>query len=32
MENVLDVVKKDTFKGITKLTLLKKSAIVPPGP
>jgi len=30
MENALDVVKKDIFKGITKLTLLKRSAIVPP--
>jgi len=28
MENALDVVKKDIFKSITKLTLLKKSAIV----
>jgi len=32
MENALDVVKKDIFKGITKLTLLKRSAIVPPSP
>jgi len=32
MENVLDVVKKDIFKGIAKLTLLKRSAIVPPNP
>jgi hypothetical protein len=31
MENALDVVEKDISKGITKLTLLKKSAIVPPG-
>jgi len=28
MENALDVVKKDIFKEITKLTLLKKSAVV----
>jgi len=27
----LDVVKKDIFKGIAKLTLLKRSAVVPPG-
>jgi len=32
MGNALDVVKRDTFKGIIKLTLLKRSAIVPPGP
>jgi len=32
MENISDVVKRDIFKGIAKLTLLKKSAIVPPGP
>jgi len=32
MENVLDAVKKDIFKNITKLTLLKKSAVVPPNP
>jgi len=31
MENALDVVKKDIFKGIAKLTLLKKSAVVPLG-
>jgi len=31
MENILDAVKRDIFKGIAKLTLLKKSAIVPPG-
>jgi len=30
MENALDVVKKNISKGITELTLLKKSAIVPP--
>jgi len=32
MENVLDVVKRDIFKGIAKLTLLKKSAVVSSGP
>jgi len=32
MENALDVVKKDISKGIAKLTLLKKSAVVPPTP
>jgi len=31
MENILDAVKRDTFKGIAELTLLKKSAVVPPG-
>jgi hypothetical protein len=31
MENALDVVEKDISKGIAKLTLLKKSAVVPPG-
>jgi hypothetical protein len=31
MENTLDMVEKDISKGIAKLTLLKKSAIVPPG-
>jgi len=30
MENTLDVAEKDIFKGIAKLTLLKKSAVVPP--
>jgi len=30
MENALDVVKKDISKSITKLTLLKKSAVIPP--
>jgi hypothetical protein len=30
MENTLDVEEKDIFKGIAKLTLLKRSAIVPP--
>ena len=29
IENALDVVEKDIFKGIAKLTLLKKSAVVP---
>jgi len=32
MENTLDVVEKDIFKGIAELTLLKRSAVVPPGP
>jgi len=31
MENALDVVGKDISKGIAELTLLKKSAVVPPG-
>jgi len=31
MGNTSDVVEKDISKGITKLTLLKKSAIVPLG-
>ena len=30
MENALDMVEKDIFKNITKLTLVKRSAIVPP--
>jgi hypothetical protein len=30
MENALDVVKRDIFKGTVKPTLLKKSAVVPP--
>jgi len=30
MENALDVVKKDIFKGIAELILLKRSAAVPP--
>jgi len=30
MENALNIVEKDISKGIAKLTLLKKSAIVPP--
>jgi len=29
MENTLDAVKKDIFKSITKLTPLKRSAVVP---
>jgi len=29
IENVLDAVKKDIFKNITKFTLLKKSAVIP---
>jgi len=32
MENTLDMVKKDIFKSIAELTLLKKSAVVPPVP
>jgi len=32
MENALDVVKKDIFKGITELILLRKFAVVPPNP
>jgi len=32
MENALDVVEKDISKGITELTLLKKSAVVPSTP
>jgi len=31
MENALDIVEKDISKGMAKLTLLKKSAVVPPG-
>jgi len=31
MENALDVVEKDISKEIAELTLLKKSAVVPPG-
>jgi len=30
MENTLDAVKKDIFKEITELILLKRSAVVPP--
>jgi len=29
IKNALDVVKKDIFKSIAKLTLLKKSAVAP---
>jgi len=32
MENILDIEKRDIFKGITELTLLKKSAIAPLSP
>jgi len=32
MENASDVVKRDISKGIVKLTLLKRSAVVPPNP
>jgi len=32
MENALDVVKKDIFKGIAELTPLKRFAVVPPNP
>jgi len=32
MENTLDIVERDIFKGITKLTLLKRSVIVPLSP
>jgi hypothetical protein len=30
MENALDTAKRDIFKRIVELTLLKRSAIVPP--
>ena len=30
MENALDIIERDTFKNTAKLTLLKRSAIVPP--
>jgi len=30
MENALDIVKRDISKRIAKLTLLKRSAVVPP--
>jgi len=30
MENALDMAEKDISKGIAELTLLKKSAVVPP--
>jgi len=32
IENILDAVKKDIFKNIAELTLLKKSAVVPFNP
>ena len=32
MENTLDIVKRAIFKEIIKLTLLKKFAVVYPGP
>ena len=32
MENALDVVKRAIFKEITKLTLLKRFAVVPLNP
>jgi hypothetical protein len=32
MENALDVVKRAIFKEIVELTLLKKFAVVRPGP
>jgi hypothetical protein len=32
MENALDIVEKDISKEIAELTLLKKSAVVPPAP
>jgi len=32
MESALNAVKKDIFKEITELTLLKRSAVVPSGP
>jgi hypothetical protein len=32
MENALDIVKRDIFKKIAELTLLKRSAVIPPGP
>jgi len=32
MENALDMVKKNIFKSIAELTLLKKSAVVPSNP
>ena len=28
MENALNIIKRDIFKGINKLSLLKKSAVV----
>jgi len=32
MENALDAVKRDIFKGIVELTLLKRSNVVPLSP
>jgi hypothetical protein len=32
MENALNVVKRAIFKEIVELTLLRKFAVVPPGP
>jgi len=32
MENALDIVKRNISKGIAKLTLLKRSAVVPLSP
>jgi len=32
MENALNAVKRDIFKEIAELTLLKRSAAVPPNP
>jgi len=32
IENALDAVKKDIFKSIAELTLLKRSAVVPLNP
>jgi len=29
MENILDMEKRDIFKGIAELTLLKRSAVAP---
>ena len=31
-ENALDIAKRDIFKSIAELTLLKRSAVVPPNP
>jgi len=32
MENAFNAVKKDISKSIAELTLLKKSAVIPPNP
>jgi len=32
IENALDAIKKNISKSITELTLLKKSAVIPPNP